>query len=242
MESNKKSEINAPKSCRKRILTDVIQIMKSPLTSNGIYYKHDENNLMKGYAMIIGPEDTPYENGMYFFNFDFNINYPYKPPKLTYMTNGDNIRFNPNLYRTGKVCLSLLNTWRGEQWTSCQTISSILLTLVSILHNKPLINEPGINEFHYDFDKYNKIVRWGANKVAILYVMRGVKFEFFNELFGNEISNHLKTNKTHIIESLKELKKERKTTYKTALYCMTTEIDYKILFKEIKAEFKKLKI
>ena len=49
---------------------------------------------------------------------------------LNYLTNDGKTRFNPNLYRNGKVCISLLNTWKGEQWTSCQTIESILLSLV----------------------------------------------------------------------------------------------------------------
>ena len=34
--------------------------------------------------------------------------------KLTYLTNDGNTRFHPNLYRNGKVCLSVLNTWRGK--------------------------------------------------------------------------------------------------------------------------------
>ena len=42
-----------------RLLKDVKQIIKNPLTSHGIYYIHDESDMMKGYAMIVGPEDTP---------------------------------------------------------------------------------------------------------------------------------------------------------------------------------------
>ena len=38
----------------RRLLKDVKQIMKHPLTDNGIYYKHSENELLKGYAMIVG--------------------------------------------------------------------------------------------------------------------------------------------------------------------------------------------
>ena len=54
-----------------RLLKDVKQIIKNPLTDNGIYYSHDESDMMKGYAMIIGPADTPYFGGFYFFKFDF---------------------------------------------------------------------------------------------------------------------------------------------------------------------------
>ena len=42
-------------------------------------------------------------------------------------TSGGQVRFNPNLYSTGKVCLSILGTWRaehsGEQWSAVQARS-----------------------------------------------------------------------------------------------------------------------
>lgn len=53
---------------------------------------------------------------------------------------------HPNMYKNRKVCVSILNTWRGEQWSGCQTIKSVLLTLMSLLDSKPLLNEPGITE------------------------------------------------------------------------------------------------
>lgn len=58
------------------------------------------------------------------------------------------MRFNPNLYNCGKVCLSLLGTWSGaqnEQWN--EKTSTILQVLVSIqsliLVERPYFNEPG---------------------------------------------------------------------------------------------------
>ena len=50
-----------------RLLRDVKSIMKNPLTSHGIYYVHCESDMYKGYAMIIGPPESPYEDGFYFF-------------------------------------------------------------------------------------------------------------------------------------------------------------------------------
>ena len=44
----------------KRLLKDVRQVLKHPLTDNGIYYIHDDSDMTKGYAMIIGPSNTPY--------------------------------------------------------------------------------------------------------------------------------------------------------------------------------------
>ena len=51
----------------KRIIKDVTQLIKEPLTSQGIYYIHDEENIYSGYALIIGPKDTLYQYGFYMF-------------------------------------------------------------------------------------------------------------------------------------------------------------------------------
>ena len=55
----------------KRLAKDVKDIIKNPLTKNRIFYKHDTDNILKGKALIMGPKDTPYENGAYLFEFEF---------------------------------------------------------------------------------------------------------------------------------------------------------------------------
>ena len=178
----------------RRLIRDVKQIRNCPLDSNGIYYIHDDTNLLKGYALIIGPSDTVYENGYYFFAFDFHPNYPATPPKVSFLTNQQCVRFNPNLYVNGKVCLSMLNTWKGEQWTSCQTISTILLTLCTIFTNKPLLNEPGIKENHRDFFPYNEIIAYKNIEIAILNIINrnsDIYLPCF-ELFRDVVEKHFR--------------------------------------------------
>ena len=59
--------------------------------------------------LIIGPFDTPYEGGFFHFYLRFSPNYPRCPPRVKFMTTGSGrVRFNPNLYCNGKVCLSIL--------------------------------------------------------------------------------------------------------------------------------------
>lgn len=153
-----------------------------PLTSNGIYYQHDESDMLKGYAMIVGPKDTPYYGGFYFFEFNFPMDYPHHPPVVKYHTNGDNVRFHPNFYKTGKVCVSILNTWRGDQWTSCQTISSVLLTICSLLTECPLLNEPGITRSHRDVSAYTTIVTTKNVEISLLRMLMQEK-GYFHPMF-----------------------------------------------------------
>ncbi len=106
-------KITISRETKHRLINDIKDLIKNPLTSHGIYYIHDEENMLRGSALIIGPSDTIYADGFFLFKFKIPPNYPYSPPIVTFHTQGDNIRFNPNLYRNGKVCLSILNTWKG---------------------------------------------------------------------------------------------------------------------------------
>jgi ubiquitin-conjugating enzyme E2 Z len=189
----------------KRLLKDVAQIIKNPLTEQGIYYVHDEFNMYKGYAMIIGPDDTPYEGGYYFFEFNYTNDYPFSPPKVVYNTNDGTTRFNPNLYRNGKVCVSILNTWRGEQWTSCQNISSILLTLVTLLNDNPLTNEPGFKPTHKSCIPYNRIIEYKNYTMAILRFLNKDNIPYGFKGFHPIILKHFNENKTKILDKITQI-------------------------------------
>lgn len=175
----------------KRLMKDVKFLIKNPLDNENIFYKHDENNILLGYALIIGPSNTPYENGNYLFKFNFPEDYPYSPPKVEYYSNDGITRFNPNLYINKYVCLSILNTWKGESWTSCQSIYSILMTLQTILNENPLINEPGISLQHRNVKTYNDIIKYKNIQYTILEF---IKFIIYNKIKQNNLSEKINTN------------------------------------------------
>ncbi len=81
--------------------------------TDSVFVIIDQNrsDLMK--FMIMGAQGTPYANGGFIFDLYLPNEYPNKPPKVNLATTGNGqIRFNPNLYNCGKVCLSLLGTWQ----------------------------------------------------------------------------------------------------------------------------------
>jgi ubiquitin-conjugating enzyme E2 Z len=222
-----------------RLLRDVKQVIQNPLTDNGIYYVHDDTDMMQGYAMIIGPSDTPYFGGFYFFKLKYPTDYPHTPPSVTYCTNGDSIRFNPNLYKCGKVCISLLNTWRGEQWTSCQSISTVLLTLCTLLCKNPLLNEPGVSKNHPDILKYDKIIEYKNIEIATMQMYQrksGVFLEEF-EIFYPYLKENFDKNKEKILEFLKQKASDPslKENLMTGLYGMNVNVDYPKLLASFQA-------
>lgn len=226
-----------------RLIKDVKQIFKNPLTDQGIYYIHDDTDILKGYALIIGPSDTPYFGGNYFFEFNYPNDYPHSPPKVTYHTNANNVRFNPNLYVSGKVCVSLLNTWRGEQWTSCQTISTVLLTLCTLLNDNPLLNEPGVYDNHRDIKSYNEIILFSNIDIAIcdiIYKKSYVYMPFFDNFYPFIKENFIKN--YHKILEISDKKNSEfnmeSRDFTTHMYSMRVKVDYNKVIEKLKNTMK----
>lgn len=182
---------------KKRIFLDTKDIFKNSLTDMGIYYKNDDDDLSIGYALIIGPDETPYRFGYYLFEFKYPNNYPYSPPVVTYLTNDGHTRFNPNLYTSGKVCLSLLNTWSGPSWKPCQTLRSVLISILSnVFIDNPLSNEPSFSKKSIENLPYNEIIRFKNIEFACLslYLKNSNISHKAYDVFYPIIQNHFQTN------------------------------------------------
>ncbi|KAI1000026.1 hypothetical protein K3495_g8176 [Podosphaera aphanis] len=142
-----------------RITRELSDLKKSSDLSLVVACEDDDVRNLR--AMIIGPPDTPYEFGFFEFSMKFDGGYPGKAPEVTSRTtNGGKCRFNPNIYSSGKVCLSILGTWRGEsgeQWSSAQGLESILISIQSLMSSNPYENEPGFENANSARDKQNKL-------------------------------------------------------------------------------------
>lgn len=123
----------------KRVSKELLDITNDPIP--GVYVDCDKFDLI--HVLMCGPEDTPYENGFFYFQFEMPVEYPLVPPKVKFMTTDGMIRFNPNLYSCGKVCLSILGTWSGPGWTPIMSIRTVILSLLGLVFvDNPIKNEP----------------------------------------------------------------------------------------------------
>lgn len=197
-----KKDTHITKTTITRIIKDVKDLRKNPLTSHGIFYQHDTDDMLTGRALILGPTDTPYAYGAYFFKIKLPVNYPHEPPKFSFYTNDGKIRMHPNLYKNRKVCLDILNTWYGQAWTGCQSISSVLLTICSILTKNPLNHEPGCGKEHRDYNNYNEVIRYNNIRLSILDILKrkDIKDEFPNLWLdaANNVINNVENIKDYI--------------------------------------------
>lgn len=147
--------------------------------SNAAFIRVDKQrtDLMK--IMIMGSEDTPYAHGAFEFDFFAGHSYPNQPPKMTLLTTGNGqVRFNPNLYNNGYVCLSLLGTWSGhgsENWLPTSTILQLIISLQSLVMNEDIYyNEPsfaqskGSPSAKYLNTAYSNIVKYCNVRFAMI--------------------------------------------------------------------------
>ena len=75
--------------------------------------------------MIIGPEGSPYNKGVFSLDFEFPADYPFKPPKVTFTTK----IYHPNVNDKGGVCLAILK----DEWSPALTTLKVLKAVASLL-------------------------------------------------------------------------------------------------------------
>jgi len=110
-----------------------------------------EDDIFHWQATLMGPQDSPYEGGVFVMNIKFPGDYPFKPPKVTFETK----IFHPNINSSGGICLDILK----EAWSPALTISKVLLSICSLLCD-PNPDDPLVPEiarmYKQDRDKYNR--------------------------------------------------------------------------------------
>ncbi|KAL1485801.1 hypothetical protein MTO96_009516 [Rhipicephalus appendiculatus] len=132
--------------CLLRAKRDIMDIYTQP--PPGVFIAPEENNITKIHA----------------------LDYPIQPPRVRLMTtDGGRVRFNPNLYNNGKVCLSILGTWVGPAWSPAQCIASVLVSIQSLMTENPYYNEPGYESERWPGEaaRYNTIIQHETIRVAV---------------------------------------------------------------------------
>mmetsp|Transcript_11597 Transcript_11597/g.27566 ORF Transcript_11597/g.27566 Transcript_11597/m.27566 type:complete len:173 (-) Transcript_11597:43-561(-) len=84
-----------------------------------------EDNMLLWNATIIGPDESPWEGGIFSLRLQFPEAYPDKPPKVRFTCE----MFHPNVYPDGTLCLDIIQ----DAWKPIYTVGMILTSIQSLL-------------------------------------------------------------------------------------------------------------
>lgn len=112
-------------TARKRLMRDFRRMQQDP--TGGISAAPLPDDIMRWNAVIIGPENTPFEDGTFKLVIQFDEQYPTKPPSVKFISE----MFHPNIYTSGELCLDILQ----NRWSPTFDVSTILKSIQSLLND-----------------------------------------------------------------------------------------------------------
>ena len=208
------SSTNAPPQSKMiRLAQELADLSNSLPTeyTNAIFVRVDRAKVDLMKVIIMGSSQTPYAHGAFEYDVYFDDSYPNGPPKVNLMTTGGgSVRFNPNLYANGKVCLSLLGTWSGrggENWNpKLSTLLQVLLSIQSLIMTEDIyFNEPGLEVYagtpqgELDNEGYSNVVRYANIKYAMVEQIRNPP-----KGFETAVKRHFYLKKQEIMEEVRQ--------------------------------------
>jgi len=144
----------------KRINKELADLGRDPPSSCSAG-PEDESNMFNWQATIMGPGESPYAGGVFFLKITFPTDYPFKPPKVSFVTK----IYHPNINQNGSICLDILK----EQWSPALTVSKVLLSICSMLTD-PNPDDPLVPEiaqlYKTDRQQYEKNAKEWTRKYA----------------------------------------------------------------------------
>ena len=82
----------------------------------------------------MGPPNTPYDGGVFNVDLVFPAEYPFKPPKVRFLTKV----YHPNIKSNGEICADLLN----DSWGPTLNTRYVLSALKGLLEEPNVENPP----------------------------------------------------------------------------------------------------
>lgn len=107
----------------RRIIKETQRLLSEP--APGISATPSEDNLRYFQVSILGPQQSPFEGGVFHLELFLPEDYPMAPPKVRFMTK----IYHPNIDKLGRICLDILK----DKWSPALQIRTVLLSIQALL-------------------------------------------------------------------------------------------------------------
>ena len=142
-----------------RLKKELEEIINNPPTNCSAGMIDDD--IYNWQATILGPEGSPYVGGIFYLRIEFPHDYPFKPPKVSFITK----IYHCNINSSGNICLDILK----DQWSPALTISKVLLSICSLMDDQnpddPLMVDIA-NLYKNDREKFIQIAKSYTERYA----------------------------------------------------------------------------
>lgn len=149
-----------------RLKRELAKITAKPPPGISLHQKDDKIQNLQ--AIILGPENTPYENGT--FNLEITIpdNYPFCPPSIKFQTK----IYHPNIDDSGRICLDLMKMPPQGSWKPTMGIEGLLIAIRMLLESPnsedPLMIEIA-EEYRNNVEQFRRKAKLFTEKYAQVY-------------------------------------------------------------------------
>ena len=120
-----------------------------------------DDDLFHWRGSIIGPDETPYKDGVFELDIQFPPDYPFKAPVVRFTTP----IYHCNVSERGFICLDILK----NNWSPVLTVNKVLLSICSLLSD-PNPDDPLrvdiANEYKNNIEMYNETAKLYTLKYA----------------------------------------------------------------------------
>jgi len=147
------SDINLSPQVISRIMGEIRDLIKKPI--EGItFIDNEENSVAEIYAVITGPEGTPFHRGNFRMKLVLSHDYPSSPPRGYFLTK----IYHPNVSSNGDICVNTLKKdWSPE--TSLKHVFQVIRCLLIVPFPESSLNDEAGKLFMDSYDEFARRAR-----------------------------------------------------------------------------------
>jgi ubiquitin-conjugating enzyme E2 M len=152
-EANKKT-LNFAEIRIRNEFVEIEELLQKSVPQAKLIKNKDKDDVMNFQVEITPDEKSFWYGGVYLFNFSFNNNFPYSPPKIHCLTK----IYHPNIDFDGNVCLNILKQDWNPTFCVLSCIVGVYFLFVEPNPNDPL-NQEAAQEMKNNINTFKLIIK-----------------------------------------------------------------------------------
>ena len=161
----------------RRVMKDIQEGTASLLQHYGIYIAAEESNYNRIHFIMPGPDETPFEGGLYHGMIRLNDNHPISPPNIHLIS--ENGRIEPEghpIPNSSRGICTTTSSFHPEEWTPVNNLETIIKGLISLMCDSTYTGVRAINKGPAEI---RAIAKRSISKIALEPIVQ----ELFPELY-----------------------------------------------------------